>query len=148
MAKTKKKRDKAYRAKVHAVPWWYQDGESADSLRRTFGLYLYEGALALERGDATETQVNVMCALFRLTKELSEKMENSDELRNTLARAEAGATMWLRADAGLVPMREEFKTNMLGGVEVAAQIVSLCSLYELHRGIRRMRMGKPKYSLE
>ena len=90
MAKTKKKRDKAYRAKVRAVPWWYQDGESADSLRRTFGLYLYEGALALERGDATEIQVNVMCALFRLTRELSEKMENSDELRVTLARAEAG----------------------------------------------------------
>ena len=147
MEKTKKKRSKAYRPKVAPVPWWHQDDHRAADTKREFALRLHEGALALERGDATEEMVNTMGALFRVARVLSAKMEDADELHKRLAYAEGGATMWLRANEGLIPMHEDFKTHMLGGIEVADQIVSMCSLYELHRAICRTRADRRGYIL-
>lgn len=147
MAKTKKKRSKAYRPKVAPVPWWHQDDHRAADTKREFALRLHEGALALERGDATEEMVNTMGALFRVARVLSAKMEDADELHKRLAYAEGGATMWLRANEGLIPMHEDFKTHMLGGIEVADQIVSMCSLYELHRAICRTRADRTGFVL-
>lgn len=142
-----KKRTKKYRPKRAPVPWWHQDDERAADTKREFALLLHEGAKALERGDATEEQVNTMGALFRVARVLTSKMADEEALHRQMAFAEGGATMWLRAKEGIVPMHEDFKTHMLGGIEVADQIVSMCSLYELHRAICRTRADRRGYIL-
>lgn len=142
-----KKRTKKYRPKATAVPWWHQDDHRAKDTKREFALLLHEGAKALERGDATEEQVNTMGALFRVARVLSAKMDDEAALHERLAYAEGAATMWLRASEGKIPMRDEFRKHMIDGVDVADQIVSMCSLYELHRAICRTREDRRGYVL-
>lgn len=146
MAKNKK-RTKKYRPKHAPVPWWHQDDERAADAKREFALLLHEGAKALERGDATEEQVNTMGALFRVARVLTAKMADEEALHRQMAFAEGGATMWLRAKEGIVPMHEDFTEHMLKGIAVADQIVSMCSLYELHRAICRTRADRTGFVL-
>lgn len=146
MAKNKK-RTKKYRPRHVAVPWWHRDDERAADTKREFALLLHEGAKALERGDATEEQVNTMGALFRVARVLTSKMADEEALHRQMAFAEGGATMWLRAKEGIVPMHEDFTEHMLKGIAVADQIVSMCSLYELHRAICRTRADRTGFVL-
>lgn len=134
-----KKRSKRYRPKHVAVPWWHQDDARVDAMKNDFGLQLHEGALALERGDATEANVDLMGALFRVARKLAPKMENDEALHETLAYAEAGARTWLRDKAAGRPENLDHVVHMLNGVSVADQILSACSLFEIHRAVQRAK---------
>lgn len=144
----KKKRNKPYRPKDVAVPFWHVDDHRAKNLRTEFTIELYEGSKAIREGTASAEQANNLRCLLRLIGQLSGKMEDEELVRTKLLYAEGGASMTVRAlEAGEKP-DPAFARYIDDGVVVADQVLNACTLYEIHRAVVRAREDRRDVLLE